>query len=1372
MTQSWVRRLLPYLRAHRRDVLLSFAAALAGLTVTALTPVIQKVVIDDVILSRDRPLGPWLALLLGAGLFRFGAAHIRRYVGGRVALGIQYDLRNDIYARLQRLDFARHDEFQTGQLVSRAISDVTLVQGLFMFLPLFSGNVVLLVASVTIMLTLSPLLTLVVLAVVPVVTAIALRLRTTVFPAAWHAQQKAAEVAGVVEEAVAGVRVVKGFGQEEQELNRLVDTSRELFGSRMRAVRIQAWFTSGLQSVPAVGQVAVLALGGWMALNGRITIGTFLAFSSYMLQLVHPVRMLSTLTVVAQQARAGAERIFEVLDSTPLVAERPEARPLPPVSGGVTFEGVRFGYLRSEPVLDGFTLAVAAGETVALVGPSGSGKSTVALLLPRFYDVQDGRVTVDGVDVREVTLDSLRRQIGVVFEETFLFSDTVRANIAYGRPDATDAEVEAAARAAEAHGFIAALPQGYDTQLGEGGYTVSGGQRQRIALARALITDPRILVLDDATSAIDSRVEEEIHATLRRLARTRTTLLVAHRRSTLRLADRIAVVDEGRVVATGTHDELLRASPLYRQLLAGPGESAEEVAPLVDEEPNGRTGAGNGDGAGNSDVDRGGGGAGDRTGTGNGNAAGDITGDGERAGDGNGDRTGAGNGDVAGKGAGNGAGAGKSAQAPATAVPPGDRTGTGKSAGDRAGAGGPVTASAWPGDRNGAAPRARAATMAASASDGFIGMRALGVSGGGHGFAGGMGGIGGSAGARLANVAETPELLAAVGALPDAEDDPDVDLARETRPDHEFGLRRFLRPYRRPLAAGLVLVMLDAVATLAGPALIRSGLDRGVVDRSQAALWVAAALFLAVTAADWGIIWAQQRYTGRTAERLLFALRVRIFAQLQRLGVDFYERESGGRIMTRMTTDVEALSQLLQTGLVNAVVSILTLGGVAVILVVMNPKLSLATLAMLIPLTLMTVWFRRRSDRAYGTARERVAMVNANLQESVSGVRVAQAYVREDRNIAGFQRLAREHLDARLGAQRLVATYFPFVELLSVVAAAVVLAVGYHLAGAGQLTPGEIVAFLLYLSLLFSPIQQLSQVFDTYQQARISMAKITELLAIVPSVPEAADPIRPGRLHGRVTLEGVHFRYPGAAADALAGVELDIAPGETVALVGETGAGKSTMVKLVARFYDPTGGRVLVDGQPLDRLDLAAYRRQLGYVPQEAFLFSGTIRDNIAYGRPDASDADVEAAARAVGAHAFIARLPGGYIHPVTERGRSLSAGQRQLIALARARLVDPVILLLDEATATLDLATEARVVRAMGILSAGRTTILIAHRLQTARAADRIVVVDAGRVVEVGGHDELLARRGRYAALWDAFAGEAGTVGSWTTSAGSNAPT
>ncbi len=1245
---GWIRRLIGYLLPHRRNVIIAFGAAIAGMVVAALTPVLERLIVDDVVLGRRRPLAPWLALLVAAGLFRFGAAHLRRFVGGRVALDLQYDLRNDIYERLQRLDFASHDELRTGQLVSRAISDVNVVQGLLAFLPLVSGNLVMLVVSLVIMAVLSPLLTVVALLVVPAVFFLGLRLRTTVFPSSWDAQQKAGEVAGVVDEAVTGVRVVKGFGQEQRELGRLVQASQALYGSKLRALRIQAKFAASLQAIPPLGQVAVLALGGWLAINGRITLGTFLAFSSYLLQMVAPVRMFSGLLTQSQQARASAERIFELLDSNPVVTESPGAAELPRPQGQLTFDDVTFGYLRSEPVLRGFSLSVAPGETVALVGASGSGKSTVALLLPRFYDVQGGAVQVDGVDVRDVTFESLRSQIGVVFEEPFLFSDTVRANIAYGRPEASDEEVTAAARAAEAHQFITALPRGYDTTLGEGGLTLSGGQRQRIALARALVTDPRILVLDDATSSVDSRVEEEIHATLRRLMAGRTTLLVAHRRSTLRLADRIALVDGGKVVDSGTHDELMGRSSLYRTLLAGPGSDCEGV----------------------------------------------------------------------------------------------EADGTEESAESDAG----VTPSAWRPSEGEAVP---APTMLSGAGDGL--GSALGHGMGGHGMGRGMGG-GMSHGMGGAMLAPTPDLLSAVAALPPAQESPGVDTEREAHHDPRFSLRRFLRPYRRQLCVGLALVVVDALASLAGPSLVRLGVDRGVVSGSERALWAASLAFLTVTVVQAANLWAQQRYTGRTAERLLLALRVRIFAHLQRLGLDYYDREMAGRIMTRMTTDVEVLSTLFQQGLIHAVVNVFTFVGVAIVLVAMNVPLSLATMAVVVPLVVSTVWFRRRSARAYDKARERIATVNANLQEGLSGVRVTQAYAREDQNLLSFQRAAYDHLEARLGAQRLVATYFPFVEFLSQVATAVVLGVGSGLVGGGGLTAGELIAFLLYLNQLFPPIQQLSHVFDSYQQARASTTKIGELLATPSSTPPPAEPVKPGRLSGAVRFDGVRFSYPGAAQEALAGVDLTVEPGQTVALVGETGAGKSTIVKLVARFYDPTEGTVSVDGMDLRHLDLDAYRRQLGYVPQEAFLFSGTIRDNIAYGRGDATDAEVEEAARAVGAHEFIANLAGGYLHHVSERGRSLSGGQRQLIALTRARLVDPAILLLDEATANLDLATEARVVRAMGLIARGRTTLLIAHRLQTAMGADRILVVDGGRIAEQGRHAELLALGGRYAQMWRAF--------------------
>ena len=411
---------------------------------------------------------------------------------------------------------------------------------------------------------------------------------------------------------------------------------------------------------------------------------------------------------------------------------------------------------------------------------------------------------------------------------------------------------------------------------------------------------------------------------------------------------------------------------------------------------------------------------------------------------------------------------------------------------------------------------------------------------------------------------------------------------------------------------------------------------------------------------------------------------------------------------------------------------LVTFVGAIVILTSMNAELALVVLAVVPPLVVATGAVPAAVGPAYGEVRDRIAAVNANLAESISGVRVAQAFAREQRNMAGFRDVAGRHRAARLDSTLISSTYFPFVELLSTVATILVLWAGAAWWRSGSLEVGPLFAFVLYLTAVFAPIQQLSQVFDTYQQGRVAMDRITDLLDVPVSVPRASTRSTPAACRGhRVRRRVVPLRR--APDDALRDVSLAIAAGETVAFVGETGAGKSTLVKLAARLYDPTAGRILVDGRPLVDLDLEAFRQQLGFVPQEAFLFTGTIRDNIAYARPDATDAEVEAAARAVGAHDFVSRLPSGYHQPVVERGRSLSAGQRQLIALARAQLVDPAILVLDEATANLDLATEAQVVRAMGMVSQGRTTLLIAHRLQSAARADRIVMLEAGRVVEVG---------------------------------------
>ena len=1211
--------------------------------------------------------------MAGIAVAQFAFQVLRRWAAGNMATRSQHYVRVELLKTLHRLDGPGQDDIVTGQIVSRSITDLGQLFSVLAMSPMALSRLVQLLLTVGVMAWVDLPLTVMALAFLPVIVWVANRSRTSLYAATWANQQSAADLTSHVEQTVSGVRVVKAFGREEHEVDVLDGLARHLYAVKMRAAKLTARFQPALSQLPNLALVVTIVAGGLIALGGGMTVGGFVAFTAYLSSLTSLMSMLANTYVTLQMGMSSVDRLDEVLQLAPERPDPADPRDVPEGPIGIAFNDVTF-ITGGRTVLDHVDFTVAPGEQVAVVGPAGSGKSMAVQLAGAFYTPDSGHVALVAPDgelpYNELTHDSIRSKVTCVFDEAFLFSLSIRDNIAMGT-EATDAEIEHAARMACAHDFIAALPEGYSTVVGERGLTLSGGQRQRIELARALLSRPRVLILDDATSAIDAATEADILANLRDNLPGVTIIAVAHRQSTVEHTQRVIFMDTGTVLIDAPLAPAL-SHPSYIALMAPADESIAGAFAVP-------------------------------AGTG----------------------------------------------APA---PPGARE--------------PSHDELWP-DLGDTAPREH--VLAPSAGSGFGG----GVGGGPRG------GGGGGGGARV--VTATAELMERLEHLPPADEEP-----KGTIP---AGLREMFASVKWLIAAVTGLLVVGVLADLSFPTLVRAAVDKGIQAGSPRTLWVVAAAALVVVLVAWGANAAMTVLSARSGERLLYGLRVRSYAHLQSLGMSYFESHLSGRIMTRMTTDIDTLSSFLQTGLAQAIVSVGTLIGVAAMLVATDGSLALIALYAVPVIAVITVVFRHYSKRFHAAARAQISAVNGEFAELIGGIRISQMHRMEPSAEAHFESESEAYRRLRMRSQLLVATYFNGMQLISQLMTAIIVGIGAGRIADGTLSVGVLVAFTMYLSQLYGPIQQLGQIFDSWQQATVSFDRIRELMDERTTVPDTGtSPGAADAARGALALNDVTFSYgarPDAATDAstaaepdtttsadvtdstdeaeptsadspsnsspvaLSGVTASFQPGETVALVGSTGAGKSTVVKLLARFYDPVTGTVTASGTDIRDFPLADWRRALAQVPQESYLFPGTVAQNIAYGAPDATEREIEDAVRRIGALDIIAAIPGGFNHRVGERGRGLSSGQRQIIALARAEMLHPDVVLLDEATATLDPATERAVLDASAHTTSGRTSIIVAHRLATAAQADRILVIDQGRIIEDGPHAALLQQGGKYAVLW-----------------------
>ncbi|MSO92470.1 MAG: ABC transporter ATP-binding protein [Rhodospirillales bacterium] len=1120
------------------------------------------------------------ALIAGVMLLRGAFEHWRTVVAHETAARVQQKLRRTIYDKIAALGPGTVGRKRSGALTLSLIDGVEQLETYFgQFLPQF------LIALLT------PFLIFAAIAFIDVPVAgvlLGFALLAMFAPALWHRhdahnsrrRQKAyAAFAAEFLDSIQGLATLKAFGQSKTRADKLEIEAHDLFRRTMGVLATNSLARGITDSAIACGAAAALATGALRVEAGAMPLSALLIILMLGIEIFRPMRELRTVLHQGMVGMSAAQGIYQILEDRPIVADAPAATIDRALNPTIAFEDVRFRYPDTRrTVHDGLTFRTAAGERVGVVGPSGCGKSSIVRLLLRFYDPEEGRVLVGGHDLRRLSFQQIRSMISVVNQDTFLFHGTVEENIRMGRPDAAVADVEDAARAANIHDFVTTLPSGYRTVIGEKGIKLSGGQRQRVAIARALLRDTPILVLDEALSAVDAENEAVIQEALDRLMRGRTTLILAHRLSSIIDCDRILVLERGRVAESGRHEDLMKAGGLYARLMA---EQARES------------------------------------------------------------------------------------------------TGFG---------------------RIGATPAARATETIADTPGGAVKPVTEGI--------------------IKAEGLNWYQLVAT--------------------------LMGVIVPWKGRLVATFTLGVLRVLAFI-GVGVFSALVVYALKQGQPYGTWLWA---LAVTAPLSGVLhWLESWIAHDMAFRLLAQMRIDAFRKLDALAPAYLVRRRTGDIMALATHDIELIEYFFAHTVAPAFVAILVPGVVLAVLTAASPWIALALVPFLLAVGLSPFLMRNRVDRLGSAAREAAGELGAFAVDSVQGLGEIVAFQQEQARGSQLDALSQRHIRLRLPFFRELTLQHSLLEVFTGLGGLAVVLTGAAMAVQGTIAPAALPLYTLLAMSAFLPVSEIAQIgrqlADTLGAARRVYSLENEPVPITdgPGVAWRAGP-------AALALEGVSFTYPGQNRRALADVSFAIPPGKTVALVGTSGAGKTTTAQLLIRFWDPDSGRITLNGADLRDYRLDDLRRRIALVAQDTYLFNDTLRNNILIARPEASEEELLSAVEHASLGGLVNSLPDGLDSPVGERGTSLSGGQRQRVAIARAFLKDAPVLILDEATSHLDAVNEQAVRSALDRLQADRTTIVIAHRLSTVREADQIVVLEGGRMVEIGTHEALLAKGGLYAQL------------------------